>query len=69
MNSFCIEDLGELVDKLIVDILFLVALELNIVNRENKTRCNSCEKTYRFDNDQSFPNENHHLLPKWTLHY
>jgi hypothetical protein len=36
MSSFCIEDLGELVDKLIVDILFLVALELNIVNREKK---------------------------------
>jgi hypothetical protein len=65
MSSSCIEDLGKVVDKLIVDILFLVALELNIVNRgKKKLGCNSCGKTYRSNNDQAFPNENHHPLPK-----
>jgi hypothetical protein len=38
MNSSCIEDLGKLVDKLIALILFLAALELNIVDREKKKK-------------------------------
>jgi hypothetical protein len=41
-------------DKLIIHILFLVALELNIVDIEKK-KCNSCGMTNQFDNDQSFP--------------
>jgi hypothetical protein len=64
MSSSCIEDLGKLVDKLMVDMLFLATLELNIANRGKKTRCNLCGMTYRSDDDQSFPNANHHLLPK-----
>jgi hypothetical protein len=38
MSSSYIEDLGKLVDKLIIDILFLTTLELNIINRERKKR-------------------------------
>jgi hypothetical protein len=36
MSSSCIEDLSKLMDKLVTHILFLVALELNIVDREKK---------------------------------
>jgi hypothetical protein len=36
MSSSCIEDLGKLVDKFMVDILFFARLELNIINREKK---------------------------------
>jgi len=36
MSSSCIEDLGKLVDKLMVDMLFLATLELNITNKEKK---------------------------------
>jgi hypothetical protein len=38
MSSSCIKDLGKLVDKLIVLILFLATLELNIVDKERKNR-------------------------------
>jgi hypothetical protein len=36
MSPFCTKDLGKLVDKLIALILFLAALELNMVNKEKK---------------------------------
>jgi hypothetical protein len=36
MNSSCTEDLGKLMDKLITHILFLAALELNIINKGKK---------------------------------
>jgi hypothetical protein len=49
MRSFYIEDLRKLMDKLITHILFLATLELNIINREKKTRCNSCGMAYRYD--------------------
>jgi hypothetical protein len=45
MSSSYIEDLGKLMDKLITHIFFLVALELNIVDIEKQTRCNSCGTT------------------------
>jgi hypothetical protein len=65
MNSFSTKDLGKLVDKLITFILFLATLELNIIDiREKKKGCNSCGMIDRSSNDQSFPNANHHLLPK-----
>jgi hypothetical protein len=38
MNSSCTKDLGKLVDKLITFILFLAALELNIIDRGKKNR-------------------------------
>jgi protein-arginine kinase activator protein McsA len=64
MSSSCIEDLGKLVDKLITFVLFLATLELNIVDKEKKTGCNSCGMTYQSSDDQSFPNATHHLFPK-----
>jgi hypothetical protein len=36
MSSSCIEDLGKLVDKFMVDILFFARLELNIINKAKK---------------------------------
>jgi len=65
MNSSSTKDLGKLVDTLITFILFLTALELNIIDiREEKKGCNSRAMIDRSSDDQSFPNANHHLLPK-----
>jgi hypothetical protein len=36
MSFFCIENLGKFMGKLITHILFLAALELNIIHRERK---------------------------------
>jgi hypothetical protein len=58
MNSFCIENLSKLVDKLIACVLFLTSLELNTVNKENKTRYNSYGTIDRSNDDQSFGNAN-----------
>jgi hypothetical protein len=44
MSSSYIEDLGKLMDKPIVYILFFATLELNIVDKENKKKCDSCGK-------------------------
>jgi hypothetical protein len=64
MSSSCIEDLGNLVDKLIALIIFLATLELNIIDKEKKIKCNSCGMIDQFIDDQFFPNASHHLLPK-----
>jgi hypothetical protein len=64
MSSSYIKDLGKLMDKIIACILFFATLELNIVDKEKKTRCDSCGTTDQSVEDQSFPNANRHLLPK-----
>jgi hypothetical protein len=61
MISSYIEDLNKPMDKPIACILFFTTLKLNIVDKEKKTRCNSCGTTDQSINDQSFPNANCHL--------
>jgi len=61
MISSYIEDLNKPMDKPIACILFFTTLKLNIVDKENKTRCDSCGTTNQSVNDQSFPNANCHL--------
>jgi hypothetical protein len=38
MNSFCAKDLGKFMDELITCIFFLVALELNIIDKTKKKK-------------------------------
>jgi len=61
MISSYIEDLNKPMDKPIACILFFTTLKLSIVDKEKKTRCDTCGTIDQSVNDQSFPNANCHL--------
>jgi hypothetical protein len=59
MNSFCIENLSNLMDKLITHI---IGAKYN--QQKKKTRCNTYGMTNQSNDDPSFGNANLHFLPK-----